>query len=125
MTPSPSSPFTALFVRGAEPADLRFAVDLAGSALATGEGVIIALFEAAVGAFADAARDPRLGPDLVALRALAQLGGHRFEVVACSRAVETAGLDPDAVEAETGIDAVLGMPAIWRRVRDARVIVIG
>jgi hypothetical protein len=123
--PDASPPMNAFFLRTGAEKDLRFAVDLAGSAVAVGEGVLIALFEAAVATVARLPAGGRLGTDLEAAQALARVSERPFEIVACSRAVDDAGLDPDEVEADTPIDAVLGMPAIWRRVSGARIIVIG
>lgn len=125
MPPDASPPMNAFFLRTGAEADLRFAVDLAGSAVAVGEGVLIALFEAAVASVARLPAGGRLATDLEAVQALARMSERPFEIVACSRAVDDAGLDPDRLEADTAIDAVLGMPAIWRRVSGARIIVIG
>lgn len=127
----------AIILRRGAPASLVLALDVAVTALVAGERVLIGLFQGGIGAWVDAARggEPAIGDDPWDARVLAarggspgerlreavrtcrELGGDRFEVLACGGDVERLGLDPDALVEEGVVDDVVGLPTLWRRAR--------
>jgi len=126
----------ALWVRRGDALSLGFALDVAVTALAAGEEVLIALFQAGLAGWVEAhvPEAPRrvAGPDERLIRRRAELGsppvreavarcralgGARFQVLACSGDVERLALDPDELVAQAVIDDALGLPTLWRRSR--------
>jgi hypothetical protein len=122
--PAPLSPL-AVLVRSADADALRFALALGGTAVAAGEAVTLALFGEAVGRWCGALEaDPRWADEVALVRQLSAAHGAPLRVLACSAAVDAAGLDPDALETRGVVTTVAGWPAIWREVRAGRVVVV-
>lgn len=105
------------------------AVTLALTAAAYGDAVTVALFFDPLRRWVEGRFDQGAPPSTSAARVapLAQTlaearGDLGVRVVACETAVRLAGLDPGAIR--PALDGLEGLPQLWKRARDGRLVVI-
>jgi peroxiredoxin family protein len=132
----------ALFIHSGTRHGLHHALSLAMTALSFGETTTIALFHEGLAGWVEAhkGREADFGPGPVAVRMdegfqrmnvpslptmlgdCREIGGTKLQVLACSGAVEVFGYESAELIANGVVDDVVGLPSIWRRTAQDRIV---